>query len=153
RPIGANPSAYGTGIGFQYGPERVWFLYNHIYDCCFGISTGSTSGMGSGRDVYCVGNLIHDIHHHPDYAYSPTSAWSNAGITLVGTDNRYIINNTIVNCDAGINSPSAGTMVMMNNIISNITESAANHVFLDSGAAAAASTLSCNLFYQNGAPI
>jgi hypothetical protein len=153
RPIGTTPSAYGAGMGFQYGPERVWFLYNHIYNCSYGISTGSTSAMGSGQDVYCIGNLIHDIHHHPDYAYSPTSSWSNAAITLVGTTNRYIINNTIVNCDAGINSPSSGTMVMVNNIISNITEPQGNHIFVDVGSTAAVSTLSCSLLYQGGNPV
>jgi hypothetical protein len=153
RPIGTKPSAYGAGMGFQYGPERVWFLYNHIYDCCYGISTGSTSALGSGQDVYCIGNLIHDIHHDPSYAYTPTSSWSNAGITLVGTINKYIINNTIVHCDAGINSPSAGKMVMINNIVSNVTEPQGNHIFVEVAATAASSTLSRNLLYQGGEPV
>ncbi len=150
RPIGTKPSAYGAGMGFQYGPERVWFLYNHIYDCCFGISSGSTSGMGFGQDSYYIGNLIHDIHHDPSYSYTPTTAWSNAGITLVGAVNKYIINNTIYNCDAGINTPSNGKIVAVNNIIGNITDPQGNHVFVESGPTATASELLYNLFYQGG---
>ncbi len=150
RPIGTRPSAFGTGLGFQYGPERVWFLYNRVYDCCYGISSGSTSGLGDGQDVYCIGNVIHDIHHDPNYAYNPLTAWSNAGISLVGTVNKYIIHNTIVDCDAGINSPSGGRMVMVDNIVANISEAQGNHIFVEDGGAAAASTLSNCLLYQGG---
>ncbi len=150
KPIGAKPSAFGAGMGFQYAPERVWFLYNHVYNCCFGISSGSTSGLGTGQDSYYIGNLIHDIHHDPNYAYNPATSYSNAAIALVGTVNKYIINNTISNCDAGINSPSAGKAVIANNIISNITEPAGNHVFLEDPTASSASELSYNLFWQDG---
>jgi hypothetical protein len=152
RPIGAKPSAYGSGMGFQYAPERVWFLHNHVYDCGYGISSGS-SNDGLGQDTYCIGNLIHDIRHDPNYPYNPGSSWSNAAITLVGTANRHVVNNTIWNCDAGINTPSAGKMVIVNNIIGQIAEPEAHHVLIDDPSCAAASDLSGNLFFQDDGPI
>ncbi len=125
RPIGASPSAWGAGLGYQYGPERVWMIYNHVYNCSYGISTGSTSGLGFGTEGFFVGNLIHDIHHHPDYAYNPNTAWSNAAFSLVGSPNKYIVNNTMYNCDAGINLPGGVRVYIENNIIANATT--ANH--------------------------
>ena len=55
-------SSPGAGLGGQYGPERVWFLYNHIHDCDYGIAAGSDNHLGFGRDVYLIGNVIHNIH-------------------------------------------------------------------------------------------
>lgn len=148
RPIGAKPSAYGAGLGFQYGPERIWFLYNDVHDCCYGISSGSTSGMGSGGDCYVIGNVLHNIHHEPGREYRPESGWSSAAISLVGTTNRYIVNNTIYDCDTGIASPTAGRMVIVNNIIGAVREAKGCHVLLEDAGAARASVLSNDLFYQ-----
>ena len=153
RPIGESPSDWGSGVGFQYGPENVWFLCNHIYDCCYGIYAGSTSGMGDGQNSYFIGNVIHDIHHDPAYAYNPGSAWSNAALTLIGVPHRYIVNNTVYSVDAGINGPSGGLYEMVNNVIVDVTESAGNHIFIENGDAADAAVVQHNLFYQGGDPV
>ncbi len=153
RPIGQKPSAFGAGLGFQYGPERIWFLYNHVYDCCYGISSGSTSGLGSGRDCYLVGNVLHDIHHEPGRPYKPESGWSSAAVSLVGTTNRYVVNNTIYDCDAGASGPGAGRMVIVNNIIGRVSEPGACHVLIDDAATARESVLSNNLLYQDDGDI
>lgn len=137
RPMGESPSAWGAGMGYQYGPERVWFLFNHIHDCSYGIQATSTSGLGDGQSCYLIGNVIHDIHHHPDYTYNPQSAWSNAAITLVGVPNRYIVNNTLYDVDAGINGPSGGSYHVVNNIIAEVTEAEGNHIFVENAGAAA----------------
>jgi len=150
KPIGEHPSASGAGMGFQYGPERVWFLFNHIYNCSYGIHTASTSGLGYGTDSYFIGNVIHDIHHDPNYPYTPETAWSNAGMALVSVQNRYIIGNTIYNADAGINEVGNGSFYMKNNIVGNITEPEGEHVCLENGDAASQSILDNNLFYQDG---
>lgn len=130
RPIGASPSAYGAGIGFQYGPERVWIIYNHVHHCSFGIQTNSTSGLGFGTNSYFVGNLIHDIHHHPSYSYNVLDSWSNAGLTLVGTGTKWVVNNTVYNCDAGINIPGSINLYILNNIFSYVTEASGQHMFI-----------------------
>jgi hypothetical protein len=153
RPIGANPSDWGAGIGFQYGPENVWFLCNHIHDCCYGIYGGSTSGMGDGQNSYFIGNVIHDIHHDPAYPYNPDTAWSNAALMLVGVPNRSIINNTVYTVDSGINGPSSGVYELVDNIISNITEEQGKHIFLEHAEAADVSIVRNDLLYQDGEPV
>jgi len=88
-------SAYGAGMGFQYAPERVWFLYNKVYDNEYGIALSSNSGMGFGTESYFIGNLIYNNHYDSVYhgdswdSYNPGSAWSNAGIMTAGGVNRY----------------------------------------------------------------
>ncbi|MBI5865310.1 MAG: tandem-95 repeat protein [Planctomycetes bacterium] len=150
QPIGASPSAWGAGMGYQYGPERVWFLYNHIYNCCFGIQANSTSGLGSGTETFFVGNVIHDIRHNANYGYNADTAWSNAGMTLVGTPNKYIVNNTIYNCDAGVNIPGTVGLFMENNIIAQMVEPQGNHLFVEDTSGITSKVIEHNLYYQSG---
>lgn len=152
RPIGTSPSAWGAGMGFQYGPERVWFIYNHIYNCNFGIQANSSSGLGNGTECFIVGNLIHDIRHDPNYGYNPGTAWAQAGMTIVGVPVKWIINNTIYAADAGINLPAADEIYIENNIIANIVEPQGKHFFLESTQHLTQKVIEHNLFYQpNGA--
>jgi len=137
------------GLGFQYAPDRVWFIYNRIYNCEFGIYAGSDSGMGFGKDQYVIGNIISNIHYGD--AYNPRTAWSAAGIMLAGGTNRYIINNTIYDADAGINGPGGGAYHIVNNIVVNVTRG--NHIFVEVGTTASNSTMRNNLLYQKDGPI
>ena len=141
RPSG---SSGGAGMGFQYGPERVWFLFNEIFDCDVGISSGSNSVANPGQDAYLIGNLIYDIHHSG--SWDPNSGWSPAAISLWGSINRHVVGNTIYDVDAGITTPSSGPFEIADNIIANITESEGMHVFLEPSDGAAASELHHNLF-------
>lgn len=121
--------ALSTGLGFQYGPERTWFIFNHVYDCEFGIGSGSNTVAAPGLEQFFVGNVIHDIHHRSQ-SYNPNNAWSSAAMMLVGGMHRYIANNTIFHCDAGINGPGPGSYLMENNLIVDMVQPAANHVFI-----------------------
>ncbi len=127
-------SSMGQCMGFQYGPERVWFLYNEVYNCEFGIMAGSNGGLGSGQNQYAIGNLIHDIRSAT--SYNPDTAWSQAGIMWAGGTNRYFINNTIWNADAGINVPGGGTVAIVNNIIGPPLQAQGKHIFLEAPLAA-----------------
>jgi hypothetical protein len=134
------------GLGFQYAPERLWFLFNEVYNCTYGIYSGSDSGMGTGRNSYMIGNVIHDIHHLGT-TYNASSAWAQAGIMLAGGVNRHIVANTLYNCDGGIYCPSsAGNLVLVDNIISKISEPGGTHVFVEVGSVAQASIMDNNLF-------
>ncbi len=136
-----------SGIVFQYGPERLWIINNQIHNSNAGITSGSNSG-GTGQNQYIVGNLIYNIHTPVDYAYNPDSAWSPAAIGLAGGVNRHLVNNTIYDIDAGINCPGSGSLQITGNIISNVTK--ANHIFVESGSTASASSVYNNLLYQDG---
>lgn len=142
RPTDTSP---GGGLGFQYAPDRVWLLFNDISNCEIGIYTGSDSGLGSaGAEAWIVGNVIHGIHHS-SATYNLGTSWSPAGITAAGGKRLTIVNNTIFDVDAGINSPLAGTsLTIANNIIAEVT--LGNHVFIEEAATASASRLSHDIF-------
>ncbi|MBI2450955.1 MAG: hypothetical protein HYV52_01285 [Parcubacteria group bacterium] len=138
-------SSGGNCAGYQYGPERVWFLYNNLYDCHTGIGGASTSGPdgdGFGQNLYFIGNVIHGIHSP---AFDPNNAYSNgAAMTTWGGRNRYVINNTFYDVDAGVNSPDSGSFFMANNIIAGL--GAGSDIFLASSINAANSTVDNFLF-------
>jgi hypothetical protein len=146
-------SSAGAGAGYQYGPERVWFLFNHIYDCDYGFYLASTSQLGSGQVAYFVGNLIHNIHHSvsrvdgtPAGAYNPNSAWSSAGIMSAGGQKSYVVNNTIFDVDSAINIPAGATsFYIVNNILGKVTQPGGNHIFIEFSSAANISTMRHNL--------
>ena len=108
----------GTGMGSQYGADRLWFLFNHIYDCDFGFRQSDTTGA-EGRDVYYIGNYVHDLRQD-----SNTSHWGSPqgwGISLwSGSLNRHIVGNTISNVYGGIETITAGPVDAQNNIIYNL---------------------------------
>ena len=64
---------------------------------------------------------------------------------LSGGTNRYVVNNTIHDVDGGINVPGPGSVSIVNNVLSGITEAQGNHIFVESGSTAEKSTLRYNL--------
>lgn len=145
KAIQAN-AAGQAGVVFQYGPERLWIINNRIFDSDAGISSGSNSG-GIGQEQYIVGNVIYNIHTADGFDYNPGSAWSPAAIMLAGGMDRYVIDNTIHDVDAGINCPGSGSLSIRGNIISEVTK--ATHVFIEYGSIADFSSLHNNILYQS----
>jgi hypothetical protein len=133
-------SSYGSGMGFQYAPERIWFLFNHIYDNDFGIGLSSDSGLGTGTNSYFVGNVIHNIHAFSG-GFNPNSAWSNAAFMMAGGVNRWVVDNTVYDIEGGINLPGGGNVYAANNIIAGLSAAGGRHIFLESVNSTAASTL------------
>lgn len=140
------------GIGFQYGPERLWILNNRVFDCEFGIRSGSNSVTNPGQNTYIVGNVLHDIHDKRGQ-WNPNNSWGNAGICLPGGVNRFIHSNTIYNCDAGINCPGNGSYTIANNIVANVTKTGGNHIWLQDEAGTTAWNISSNLIWQGGSAV
>ena len=138
------------GIGFQYAPNRVWMIYNHIYNCSYGIYAGSTNSPPPDWYVYVIGNLIHDIELDPAMVYNPENSWAAAGIMMAGGTYKYIINNTLYKVIGGIYCPSSVAHYIENNIISEVTRNDGYHVFMDTGIGASLSTLNNNIFFQTG---
>ncbi len=115
-----NSSSMGDGMGIQYAPDYVWFLFNKIYDNESGIRFGSNSG-GPGTEHFIIGNLIYDIDDRQ--GFDPTNSWGMAAISLWGGRNTYILNNTIWNAHAGLYTPRASGMIdFSNNIVGPVTK-------------------------------
>jgi hypothetical protein len=136
------------GLGYQYAPERVWMIYNEVYNCTYGLHAGSDSGQGIGKSDYIIGNLFYNIHRTGG-DYNANTAWSHAAIMLSGGINRYVVGNTIHDADGGIYCPgSGGKCDVIDNIVSKITEPGGAHIFVEFGATATASAMKNNLFYE-----
>lgn len=150
-PVPGAPSlspSPSKGVGFQYGSQRLWVLYNEIYNCSFGIFAGSTA-LGGPWYMYVVGNIIHDIRTPASLAFDKDSAWSEAGIMIKGGTYRYIVNNTLYDVDSGIHGPAFGTdYYMHNNIISNILQADGYHIFMAD--ITTGTRVNDSLFYDEG---
>ncbi|MBI2671371.1 right-handed parallel beta-helix repeat-containing protein [Candidatus Woesearchaeota archaeon] len=101
RPSG---SSTGSGMGYQYDPVRVWFIFNEGYDNTNGINSGSTN-VGGRADIYIIGNLFRDN--------------LNSGIQINdGSEIVNIIGNTLYNNPKGIeNGYYTSKSLISNNII------------------------------------
>ncbi len=141
-------SSLGAGMGCQYDPERIWFLYNRIHDCDFGILQASGTGSTGGENSYIVGNMIYDIRDS-DGDFNPNTSWSNAGILVVGGLHRSIVNNTIVHADGGIHAAATyGDYTVTNNIIADINRPDGKHIFFEHSEPASKSSIQNCVFSQ-----
>ncbi|HZP49305.1 MAG TPA: hypothetical protein VFB07_12250 [Vicinamibacterales bacterium] len=140
-------SSYGQCMGYQYATEWVWFLFNHIEDSDSGIAVSSDSDLGLGTRAFFVGNVIHNIHPGPAQPFNPNTAWSSAAIMLAGGVDRWVVNNTIYDVDAGINVPAPnGTLEVADTIIAKVTRPQAAHVFIEMGSLAGHAKIHHDLF-------
>ncbi|HED16886.1 MAG TPA: right-handed parallel beta-helix repeat-containing protein [Gammaproteobacteria bacterium] len=115
----------GDGIGFQYGPNNLWIIYNNIYDSNYGIRQSDTSDPKSNSNTaYIVGNVIHDIHPGPNSSYTPDDAWRPGQAIALwhGNMTRYIVDNTIYNVHGGVTAIYNGPVHMSGNLISGINQ-------------------------------
>lgn len=148
----ASSSSMGQGMGFQYAPERVWFLFNKVYDNEYGFAYMSDSDLGFGTKSYCIGNLIYDIHHDLDYrdSYNPNTAWAPAGVMAAGGEDRYFIGNTLYDVDAGFNIAGSGLAYFANNIVSGVGTQGESHIWAEDEASGLTWLVYNNLLYQSG---
>ncbi len=112
----------GNGIGFQYGPNNLWIIFNDISDSNYGIRQTDTSTPFPNNKIYIVGNVIHNIHPEASITYNPNDAWR-PGVAISlwhGNLQRFIVDNTIYDVHGGITAIYDGPLTISNNIISNI---------------------------------
>ena len=121
------PGLSGAGMGFQYGPDKVWFLFNEVYNCSFGIRQSDTDGsLATASSAYIIGNYIHDLRQISTddadvWGYNDSGFPSGWGIGLLhGGMNRYVVGNTLANVYGGILEIQAGPVYATDNIIYNI---------------------------------
>ncbi len=108
----------GPGILYQYAPERVWILFNHIERTDGGIQVESDScSPNNGQHGHIIGNLIHNIH---SLGFDPANTNNHSGITLRGHTDIHVVNNTIYDVDTGISLNDVNDRYIANNIIDQI---------------------------------
>lgn len=150
RCVGVDTSP-SKGMGAQYGPVRVWWLFNHVYNCRYGINVVSTDSSNSVGEYYAIGNLIRDcnIANSACYSYpNGTDSWGMCAIHLHGGSTRVLANNTISNCSSGIQISRAGAnqAYVEGNIIDRVSH--ANGYFLFWEGTTSKLTFRNNLMYS-----
>jgi len=111
----------GTGIGFLYGPNNLWIIFNDISNCNYGIRQSDTGPDFKDYSAYFVGNYIHDASQ--DSALSHWGSPGGWGISLWdGTMSRYAVGNTIANVYGGIEAIMDGPLYLQNNLIYNLKQ-------------------------------
>jgi hypothetical protein len=135
-----NSGGVGHGLGGQYGGERIWFLFNHVYDNERGIQFPD---IGS---AYLVGNVIHAIHHSIT-GYDPANLYDSQtgqAIYFRNSGSVVAVNNTIYDVDAGIVGVATARVQLVNNLIASPTADGARHIHCE-GAKAEGSEVRSNL--------
>ena len=136
RCVGVDTSP-SKGLGGQYRLDNVWYIFNTVYNCRYGIRVPSTSA-GEGKSIYVIGNTISTIDGNLaggacfDNDPDGSNNWDDAAIHIHGCDDRHIIDNTINEVVSGIHISTAGigsTTTIRGNIVSNITGTNGYHFF------------------------
>ncbi len=134
-------SSSGAGLGGQYAPDYVWFIYNEVYDTYSGIRIEANSDLGTGTEVFVIGNVIHDLVPNGD----PGNPHSSGAVVFRGGVNRFVVDNTLWGYPAGVMSPSGGRLEIVNNIFGGRLAPEGRDIFVELAETAAASAMSHNL--------
>lgn len=138
-------SSLGVCMGGQYAPEMVWFIANAMWDCDFGIQVASDNGLGYGRYLFFIGNIIFRIHDS-NGDFQPGSAWQNCGISLPGGTYRYIAENDLSDVDSGVCTQDyQGRLYLFDNVIQSVRPDG-HHLMFDHQQLADSTMAGGNLF-------
>jgi len=145
------------GFAFQYNPDHLWIIFNHIYDADTGIRQSDTAPPDDNHvhHVYMVGNLIHDIHNDPSIPPTDPRASGKAIDLAAGGMTRHVVDNTIYDVRWGIAAQGDAPIDMYGNIIANTYVKAGSTDPRAAGfgqilhpARAGMATMDYNLFYN-----
>lgn len=125
-------------MGGQYYVEGVWYLFNNIYDCRYGLKVASKTS-GAITEYYAIGNKMWNIGQGYDTLSATSGDWEVFGdtnaISLTHAVIAYIIDNTIYSTISGINMTSATdndiSLVISGNIIHEIVSADGYHFQAD----------------------
>lgn len=147
----------GDGIGFQYGPDNLWILFNRIYDTAFGIRQTDTAAGNETHRAYIIGNVISNSYQDPvkGVHWGSPSGW---GISLwQGGMFRFVLDNTIYRVHGGIEAIQNGPLELSGNIIAERLPptaglAAGHHVAVAHPARNGIASIDRALFYQPDGP-
>lgn len=149
-------------VGAQYAPKGLWMIFNRLEgnadgDGKFGVYVAATeSDPPETWPVYIIGNVISGMRHGTG-TYSNDGGNGPGAITLRGSLERYVFNNTIYDCCSGIMTDGNiedSITVFRNNIVAEITEAgsgatAGKHICFGDGASALNFESDFNLCYNS----
>lgn len=109
-------SSFGPGIGGQYMPTNLIIAGNEIYDCEYGV--GLASYDGPTGSVVIFQNIIHNIHRTTTSGDTGNGWMGGCGIMMAGGVERFVYNNTVVDCDRGLSvvPPRTGFLDLQNTL-------------------------------------
>jgi len=120
----------GSAINAAENPKNYWVLFNEVYNCDYGFRESSMSGSGpQDNPVYVIGNYFHDLSQSVDT--SDGHILPGVGVYLwQGNVANHVVNNTVVNCYAGIVATFGYSLCHLeNNLVYNIKK----NLFLEYG--------------------
>jgi len=133
--------------GLADPPMNVWIFFNQIYDSESGVRVeAAASAAGVIGPAYLIGNKIHNI---------VKTTGKGAAFLFEKDSVTHVISNTVYDADRAIVEdvqPDAALRIF-NNIFASLRGSAGNHIHIVHSQVAARSSMSHNLFYQNGDPV
>jgi hypothetical protein len=137
----ATNSSAGSAIVIHYNPQRIWILYNEIYNADRGITTtGST-------ETWFIGNIIRDIRHPAGSLWDPTNGYSaGAAMHFRGASSGGAIGNTLYNYDTGIQLTQGSGFDVYNNIFDSRIEAEGMDVIVANSTIASNSSINNNIF-------
>jgi hypothetical protein len=129
----------GQGMGGQYDPSYVWFLFNEIYNTKAGIHIASSSS-GGGGPWYAVGNLIYNVQSDTcnEYDYGALGYRNEGGF--------YAFHNTVYDVDSFLTLPPSGGVVVKDNIFASKKSGSCPAI----NAGGEAPTMDYNLYSSDG---
>lgn len=118
-------SSSGEGIVVHNDAERVWVLFNEVYDVNIGIISTGAAGF------YVIGNTVRDITNNTD----PDSLFGSMAIHSRGSSDTYVVGNTLYNVNKGVALASGGSSIVISqNIFSGLSTSSFHVALLSTGA-------------------
>ncbi len=125
----------GSGMVFHDQPDRVWVLFNEVFDASIGIISTGVAGY------YVIGNLVHDILDATD----PGSLFGSEAMHSRNSSEVFFVANTIWNVNKGVSVPSGTSGVeFVGNIIGGLT-TASHQIAVGTTTIADDSTMGHNL--------
>ncbi|MCH9651296.1 MAG: right-handed parallel beta-helix repeat-containing protein, partial [Deltaproteobacteria bacterium] len=128
-------SSSGSGMVFHDQPDRIWVLFNEVFEVSIGIISTGSDGF------YVIGNLVHSITDETD----PGSLFGSEAMHARATSDILFVANTIWDINKGISVPSGtGPVEFVGNVIGGLT-TASHQLAIGNTDLADASTMSHNL--------
>lgn len=99
----AGNSSYGQGIGYQYGTQYWWAVYNNLHDNDLGIGISGDLGTEPGpRSAFAIGNVITNAPGDPGCVTG--DVWGCTSFLISGGASYYVLNTTFQNVVDGIHA-------------------------------------------------